>query len=470
MKIFGNGFYIPEGNQNNGFFKARKLLKGTKMDSLREFLRGVYSLGMGCPRYRHSSEDSVPWPHLDNPLRNPTREIFEAWERVIGTEELKKEVQRLGLLDVDDDEIRGPILSNFLYKPSRTTYSTHIPMKKFDLQIDSKSERGVTLVWKTRSPDVSNSLPVPPLPGYARIREIRLRTDSPEDIEEIELKLGSRTMKTVQRFRNPIHLIRFLNKTMGLETITGKYSGSKSGVMITIPFFFSRDPLYALPMFVVGNLELILRSKSPNFGTESSPVSLYVTMDLLHNRTEISEIRRNHRHRVEDLDSADFVPKSFPEFGANSSPNPYVDSWIFMGVFWKYYGEFDPTDSVRIDYEGSFDEEIRGIFWEGETNSVEVAVEYVFDGGKKIHLVDPIPQDILTEIELRTKIIPTMSGARYTPVSERRGNGAVMFSLTADSADCQPGITPRNGILNLKFNHPVGPLKILLLTSRDVIL
>ena len=219
---------------------------------------------------------------------------------------------------------------------------------------------------------------------------------------------------------------------------------------VTLPFFFSRDPLYALPLFTVGNLELIVRSKSPP--------KLYATFDMLHNEGEIKQIMEDRCHRVEDM--------------PNGS-NPGVDKWLFMASYWVDKGEFIDISDVRLSYEGSLDEEIRGIFWdlkEGEVGkNLEVSVEYHYGLGRKINLVDPISVETLSELELKTKIIPTMSGSRYTPRSQRGGSGGILCSRHFDSQDCEPGITPRNGSLHLKFSQ-ITSLRVYLLTSRDEIL
>lgn len=411
---------------------------GNKMESLRNFVRGISSLGSGCPYYKHSREREVPWPHLDHPLRNPDESTLRSWERVVEGEELRREIRRLGSLSVSEEEIQGPIISNHVYKPSRVTYSTHIPLKEFDMEI---LERGVYR-WSVYSPDCEpDQRRGSPLPGYICLRELRLKLD-PKELQEIDFRLGPGIPKSVQKFES-VHLLNFLNRVMGVETITDD--------LITLPLFFSRDPLYALPLFMVGNLELIVRSKSPP--------KLYATFDMLHNEGEIKQIKEDRCHRVEDM---------------TNPSNPRVDRWLFMGSYWVDKGKYLETSDIRLFYEGSLDEEIRGIFWdlgEGEVGKdLEVSVEYHYELGRKINLVDPISVETLSELELKTKIIPTMSGSRYTPRSRRGGSGGVLFSRNFDSPDCEPGITPRNGSLHLKFNQTISSLRVYLLTSRDQIL
>jgi hypothetical protein len=398
------------------------------MESLRDFVRGVHSLGMGCPYYRHVDEKLVPWPHLDNPLRNnPPGEVVDSWERVIGREELKREISRLGKLNIPDEEVNGPILSHFITKPLRVTYSTHIPLRKMDLV-----SRGNKHTWRVCSPDFPGHEPDSPFPGYACIRELRVRGR----VDRVELKLGSK-LRTVQVFRDPIHLLSLLQKYLGMEVITGD--------ILTLPFFFSRDPCYALPLFVAGRMELDIYAETPP--------ELFATFDLLHGEEEISQIRKNHRHRVEDVDR----------------PIYEIDRYLFMGTFWKYLGQFPETDRVRLDYEGGVDEEIRGVFWEGVPDEdVGVFVEY--EGGDySTRLVDQFPAHLLAQLELRTKLLPTLGGSRYTPVSERPGYGGILFSRGVDSTDCEPGLTPRHGSLVLGFSRKITP-RVFLLTSRDVIL
>jgi hypothetical protein len=281
------------------------------------------------------------------------------------------------------------------------------------------------------SPDYPGLEQDSPFPGYALLRELRVRG---EGIRRVELKIGPR-LRPVQTFDDPIHIITFLQRYLGLEMITGD--------LLTLPFFFSRDPAYALPLFVVGRVELVIHSETPP--------ELFATFDLLHNEFEISQCRGNHRHRVED------VPASIYE----------IERYVFMGTFWKYTGRHT-TDRVYIDYEGGVDEEIRGVFWEGLGDSTEVSVEYEF-GGDCVTLVDKIPAAVISQIELRGKILPTMGGSRYTPESERRGCGGILLSRTVDSSDCEPGLTPRNGSLALRFSEE-NTCSVFLLVSRDVIL
>lgn len=404
------------------------------MDSLKNFVRGVFSLGMGCPYYRHSSEEAVPWPHIDNPLRKPSPETLRLWSQVAGGRELREEVRRLGLLNIPEEDYRGEILSNSLHKPSRTTYCTHIPFKEFPLQNFSEG-----VVWKTCDP----SLPFPsPLPGYALLREIRIRGDL-KKISRIDLKLGFQN-RVVQSIPEPYILARFLKNTLGIETITGED-------MMTLPLFFSRDPAYALPMFVVGNLELLIYSETP--------VRLYATLDLLHTEEEIRQIQRQHVHRVEDLDSRTELDIWV------------VDRWLHAGCFWRYYGRSERVGRVKIDYEGGVDEEIRGVFWEilDDDPLPEIGVGYAFDTGKEIFISDPLPEPLLSDIELKTKIIPTLGGSRYIPRSERGGRGGILFSRAVDSLDCEPGLTPRNGTLFLSLSRET-TLHVFLLTSRDILL
>jgi hypothetical protein len=414
------------------------------MDSLKNFVRGVFSLGMGCPYYRHSSEEEVPWPHIDNPLRNPSPETLRLWSQAVGGREIREEVRRLGLLRIPEEEYRGTTVSNFLYKPARVTYTTHVPFKEFPLQKKSETE----LVWRVCDPSLNLGTNSAPLPGYAFIREIRIRGDI-RKIRRVDLKLGS-TGKLVQTLEHPHLIAQFLKTTLGICSIT-----ITNEDWITLPLFFSRDPSYALPMFVVGDLELTLHTDP------ETPLRLYATLDLLHNEEEIRQIQRSHAHRVEDLD-------------VKSPWNVWeIDRWLYMGCFWRFRGRFTEETRIKIDYEGGLDEEIRGIFWEilDDKPPPEIGVGYAFDDPlrREIFLSDPLPEPALSELELRTKIIPTLSGSRYIPRSERGGRGGILFSRNADGLDCEPGLTPRNGTLFLSLSRET-TLNVFLLTSRDVIL
>lgn len=391
---------------------------------------------MGCPYYRYSSEDAVPWPHIDNPLRNPSPEVLSLWEQFAGGRDLREEVRRLGLLDIPEADYRGEIVSNSLHKPSRTTYCTHIPLKEFPLQ---NFPGGA--VWRVSDPSLS--IPITsPLPGYALLREIRIRGDI-EKVSRIDLKLGFQN-KVVQSITEPYLLARFLKDTLGIETITGDD-------IMTLPFFFSRDSAYSLPMFVVGKLELLIYSETP--------IKLYATFDLLHTEEEISQIQRQHIHRVEDMD-----PRLDLSIWA-------VDRWLHAGCFWQYHGFFSGENRIDLNHEGGVDEELRGVFWQimDDGPPPEIGVGYSFEPGCEIFISDLLPEPLLSELELKTKIIPTLGASRYIPRSERGGRGGILFSRAVDSLDCEPGLTPRNGTLFLSLSRKT-TLYVFLLTSRDILL
>lgn len=411
-----------------------------KMMSLRNFLEGVYSLGMGAPSYRHTDEPLVPWPRTDHPLRNPSDSTTAAWAEVMGVEDTAREIRRLSLVEPPSTP---RVISRRVIPPSRVTYSTTLPMTECPLR------RGVEpneYTW--RGVSVTEPGPYPDgevLPGYCMIRELRVLLPSSACIvEAVKFSVEGRML---QRIDCVEEMIRVLQTLMGIP-LTFE---AEVGRVVTLPLFFGRDPTYALPAFLFRDVEVSLVVSSPDSPTTPR---LFASMDLIHSEREVNAVREMHVQRVEDVGKTG------------------VDRWLFAPVFWKWVARpGGPSASYRVEHDGGRDEEIRGLFWhiEGETGDVNVSVEYSFEGGRgPVSLVGPIPHDVLTETELRGRILPTTSCARYTPPEERRGYGAVLLSPSVDSTDCEPGVSPRNGILELRFSRPVRA-RVVALTSKDFV-
>jgi hypothetical protein len=99
-----------------------------------------------------------------------------------------------------------------------------------------------------------------------------------------------------------------------------------------------------------------------------------------------------------------------------------------------------------------------------------VRLTYTFEGGEVIHLVDNHPCQLLAENELRTRLLPTISGSFLVPGELRKHYGGILLSRYVDSVDCEPGLSPRNGELYLEFSNPEVEIDVYLLTNRDQII
>lgn len=422
------------------------------------FVRGLNSLGLGAPYYKHASEISVPWPHMEHPLRLADDREIEKWIKAVGNEqEILSEVKRLSQLRVDREELLPPMLSNNLYKPGKVTYTSYINYYE-DTGLE-KLDTGVYR-WSLTDPDYLTVADIGEFsakslagggisPGHCIVHEVRLRLHRDTRIESITLNLGNRVMKTVQEFIRPEdNLLTILQNYLGLTTtVLNDEDGTK---YVTIPFFFSRDPSYGLPLFVYGRMEITMRLSN----VVNEP-RLMASLEVLHSREEVEQIRISRNHSVEDLTLGNTMN---------------TDKWLYMNCFWKQVpGEFIKVRNVRLHYDGNLDEEIKGVFWIVDDPGVELAISYSFDGTEKIYLTNFHPSAILSDLELRTRILPTTTGGFLTNRDLRRNIGGILFSKYVDSMDCEPGVSPRNGELTIELSREVN-IQVCLLTSRDCII
>lgn len=414
------------------------------MENTTRYIRGLYSLGLGGPFYRHAQERDVPWPHLDNPLRGADENTIQKWIAAGGREEeIRAEVSRLNSIKVVDQEVFPNIISNNLYKPGRVTYTSQLP---YFNQIQPENLTKVSWIWKASDPDFKN---VNVLPGHVILREFRVITKPEARITKAYLFMGGKHMREVQTFENLESINDMLQTYLGIPLV----STTSENKMTSIPFFFSRDPCYGLPMFVVGGIEIAFELE--NQGQDPPQVS--VSLEVLHSREEVKQIRINHLHRVED-------------YSELTSPYQEVDRWIFMNCYWKTLSsDLIKNGRARILYEGKMDEEIRGVFWKTSNPECQVRLYYEFEG-EMINLVDSLPCQLISENELKTRILPTISGSYLTSREERKQYGGIMMSKYVDSMDCEPGLSPRNGELYLEFSDSEVEIEVYLLTNRDHII
>lgn len=405
-------------------------------------MRALFSLGSGSPFYRHSNEKDVPWPHIENPLRNADEKTIQKWSMIGGNEEeVRIEVDRLNKLKIPEEEIDRPLVSNNLYKPNRVTYTSWLPY----YEVEPEDMEIIKLPNLETSCRCTISSPESPLKSI--LHELRVIIPPSAILKSITLKIGNKFVKkTIQMFDYPestvIPLLQnYLGMPLKLETPEIKY--------LTIPFFFSREPGYGLPLFAFETVEVL-------FDIENIPDSkprVVLGLEVLHSREEVQEILRSRSHRVEDLDDSESIN----------------NKWIYANCFWrKLPDELVKDGRARLLHDGGLDEEIKGIFWKISNPEARVKLEYHFEGGDiVVSLINFHPCAILSELELKQKILPTTSGTFLTHPDLRRGYGGIMLSKYIDSLDCEAGLSPRNGDLILEFDKRDMSIEIYLLTSRD---
>lgn len=372
-----------------------------------DYIHALYSLGNGSPFYRHSAERDVPWPHVESPLRNADEKTIDKWSRISGDpEEIRREVKRLSNLPIPKEEIDRPLISNNLYKPNRITYTSILPL--YEETTVEVTDRGV-FTWRVCDPDFEFEEKVANvLPGHCILHELRLVIPPSAILRSISLKIGGeKTMKRIQSFDNPEEtIIPLLQNYLGMSLVVQ----DEDLKYITIPFFFSREPAYGLPIFAVGGVEV-------SFEIENIEVIPRVLIDLevLHSREEVEEIRRTRSHQTEHL--------------VGDVDNLKTPKWIYMNCFWrKLPSELIKNGKARLLHDGGVDEEIKGVFWKLPSNKNR-KVKLEFHGDRTVPLINFHPCAILSEIELKTKILPTTSGSFLTNPSLREGYGGHAFKI-----------------------------------------
>jgi len=405
-------------------------------------MRALFSLGSGSPFYRHSNEKEVPWPHIENPLRNADEGTIQKWSMISGNEkEVLIEVDRLNRLEIPEEEIDRPLISNNLYKPNRVTYTSWLPY----YEVEPEDLEIIKLPYLETSCRCTISTPDSPLKSI--LHELRVIIPPTAILKSISLKIGNKLIKkTLQKFEYPestvIPLLQnYLGMPLKVETPEIKY--------LTIPFFFSREPGYGLPLFAFETVEVLFDIENI---LDCKP-SVSLGLEVLHSREEVEEILRIRSHRVEDLSS-----------------KPRINNkWIYANCFWrKLPEELVSNGRARLLHDGGVDEEIKGVFWKISNPDASVKLEYHFEGGDNfLPLINFHPCAILSELELKQKILPTTSCSFLTSPELRKGYGGIMLSKYVDSLDCESGLSPRNGDLMLEFNKRDMSIEIYLLTSRD---
>jgi hypothetical protein len=411
-------------------------------ESLR-YIKGLYSLGLGSPFYRHSTEKEVPWPHIDNPLRGASEETIQKWIAAGGQEEvIRSEVKRLNRIKIPKEFEDSWVLSNNTYRPERVTYTSQLP---YYSNIKPELLKDGVWGWSAADPEIKAENH---LPGKAIIQEFRISMNREARLKRVVLKLGNNIIRDVQEFKDTEGIITFLQTYLGISLVM-EVDDQR---LVTVPFFFSRDPSYGLPIFVVDQIQVLFEIEGLK---DLFQPEVYCRLEIIHSKEEVKKITRNHIHRIEDM---------------NTSPN-HLDKWLFMSCFWREVdNSFIHNGRVRLTYEGGLDEEIRGVFWKISNPSSRVRLFYEFEGAECIDIVDWHSAALLSEMELRTRIIPTTTGSFLTNCDGRKGYGGILLSRYVDSHDCESGLSPRNGELYLEFSDRESILNIYLLTNRDFVI
>lgn len=379
-----------------------------------DLIRGIESLGRGCPFYKHSKCEEVPWPRVNaNPKCTGSE---DAWKKIIGEEQYKLEVERLDRLTAPDT---GDVISHHINLPSRVTYTTRLPF--FELRggpdytiCDSSSWTGVG----------------EPSPGSCLVTGVRIRAPRSWSFGQVQVLLSGRVVQTLTW-----ELFKFIKTYLGMRLV----EENDDECLITLPLFFSRDPVYAVPLFVVDELKIRLMSSDP-------PTRLYVDLTILHTREEIKQIKLKHILRTDH----------HGERRVDGSP-----VWFYIPSFWRDLGE--GSGEMRVDYDGSKDEEIKGIFWELLSEErVAVSLTYRCPDGE-LRFIDNLPHDLVSGSEFE-RMFPGMVGGSRSYTGRRYGG--YMFSSYFDDGDCSPGVTPRNGELLLEFS-PCTRFRVYVYSSRD---
>jgi hypothetical protein len=366
-------------------------------------IRGLESLGRGCPFYKHSRCDEVPWPRVNN---------------IIGEEQYKREIERLNSIALPGS---GEIISHHISTPSRVTYTSRLPF--FKLSGDELQEYVIcdASVW-SGSGNIA--------PGSCMLTGIRVRAPLGWRFEKVRFYMSGGIVQNLTW-----ELLKFMESFLGMKFV----EEDDEECLITLPLFFSRDPTYAIPLFVVGEIKISVSSPDPLSG-------MYADLTILHTREEIKQIKLKHVLRTDH----------HAERRVDGTP-----IWFYISCFWRDLGE--SVETVRIDYDGSKDEEIKGVFWEilDDTN-VSVKLYYRFSDGDLV-FIDNLPQNLVSRSEL-ARMVPSMVGGSRSYTG--RNYGGFMFSSYYDDGDCSPGITPRNGELMMEFSKPVR-FRTYVFSSRD---
>lgn len=378
-----------------------------------DLVRGIESLGRGCPFYKHSKCDEVPWPRVNSSMGSE-----EVWKIMLGEEGYRQELERLGKMNLPEE---GEVISHHINMPARVTYTTRLPY--FPVPGDENHEHILRDMdsWEGRGTMG---------PGKCLVTGVRIRARKSWSFGSIGVYISGGCVQTMSW-----EMFKFMNEYFGMKLV----EENEEECLITLPLFFSRDPVYAIPLFVIDELKIRLMSPDP-------PIGLYADLTVLHTREEIKQISLKHILRTDHL----------AERRTEGSP-----VWFFIPWFWRDLGE--ASGGMRIDYDGSKDEEIKGIFWElSSDENVMVSLSYRFSDGE-LRFIDSLPQDLVSKSEFQ-RYFPSMVGGSRSYTG--RKYGGYIFSTYFDDGDCSPGVTPRNGELYIEFSKPV-TFRTFVYSSRD---
>lgn len=385
-----------------------------------DIVKGVESLGRGCPFYKHSKCEEVPWPRVNTNIKCTGSE--ESWKQILGEKKYKEEIERLNRMIIPDTE---DVISHHISIPSRVTYSTRLPYFK----LVEQSPHIYSIVDSNTWTGEGNLVP-----GSCLVSGLKILAPIDWTFEGVSLSISGRVVQEIT-----MNLITFMQKYLGMKLI----ERNDRDVIYNIPFFFSRDITYSVPLFVVGDMQFKIS------GSSRHRFNVFCDLTLLHTREEINQIKINHILRSDHL-----IEKK-----TDSS------KWLYIHSYMRDVGEF--SQICTINYDGSKDEEIKGLFWEfaeGEdVSGVNVNIYYTFSEGS-LNFIDDLPQDLVSRMEFERLLSSMVCGSRGGDHGGRCG--CYMFSTYFDDGDCSPGVTPRNGNLFIEFSKPIR-FRLYVHSSRD---
>jgi len=415
---------------------------------------GLYVLQTGSPIYRHKHCPGVPWPKISETLR---REVFLNNNPKVDNNETP-------------DTAESSVESLLVTSPSRIMYS--VAMKNFPIKY--KREENKIKFRLVDGSFFSNTHTIYEYdesctnvtPGKVYLQDLWVMADNVFDgiiPSSIMITMpfgktfGGNTLQHLSGIENLLYILH----NHGCPVLYPN--------MFSLPVFFSRDPAYGFPLFLCNavDVELIYDKELP-----TRPLNIRACMELLHSQEE---------YRMAISSYSIFQERITSEFA------------FFAPTWWNMVGTAvskiakEPI-SFALGYEGSVDEEIRGIFFRisygGEKfiTEVEINFHYSIDDQQAYGQTLPVlfKEEFVSAVyrDRDTRILPTISCKDQQIISPQCDYGGFLFSRSFDTKDCEPGLVPRNGKLVITFHRngsadteTVDEIEIAVysLTNRDII-
>lgn len=413
--------------------------------------RGLYVLQTGSPVYRHKHCPGVPWPKISETLR---REIY------------------LGNTPIDDtpETTESSVESLLVTSPSRIMYS--VAMKNFPIK--HKIEENSLTFRLVDGSFYSNTQTIYDYddtctnvtPGKVYLQDLWVMAENvfdgiiPSSII-ISMPFGKTFSGNVLQRLNGVENLLYILHNHGCPVLYPN--------MFSLPVFFSRDPAYGFPLFLTNAIDVQLIYDQ---GLPSRPINIRACMELLHSQEE---------YRMAISTYSIFKERITNEFA------------FFAPTWWNFVGSSiskinKEAISFNIGYEGSVDEEIRGIFFrisygmEKFITDVEINFHYSLNDEQSYSQTLPIlfKEEFINAVyrDRDTRILPTISCKDQQIISPQCDYGGFLFSRSFDTKDCEPGLVPRNGKLIITFHRNGSTntdmddeieIAVFSLTNRDII-